>query len=127
VSWPSTVSARMVLANRDVAAAEGKPLLWRELAKSVPGRSNKDCRRRWCNALNTGISKGPWSEAEDERLWNAVQKHGMRWAKVASEVGSRNSDQCSSHWSLTLNPNINYSHWTSDEVWKLCSLPASRL
>ncbi|KZL80407.1 dna-binding protein [Colletotrichum incanum] len=97
------------------AENESRPLLWRELAKSVPGRSNKDCRRRWWNSLANGHIKGPWAEEEDERLFTAVQKYGMNWSRVATEVGSRNSDQCSSHWSQVLNPNINYCDWAEEE------------
>jgi hypothetical protein len=101
----------------DLVAVDGdRPLLWREIAKSVPGRSNKDCRRRWCNSLTSGLSKGFWTESEDERLWNAVRKHGTKWAVVAQDVHTRNADQCSSHWSQTLDPHINYSDWTREEV-----------
>ena len=99
-----------------LALTHSRPLLWRELAKSVPGRTNKACRRRWWNSLADNIAKGPWSEAEDERLVEAVRKHGTRWSQVAQAVGSRNSEQCSSHWSQVLNPDINYCDWTSQEV-----------
>ncbi|KAL8835774.1 MAG: hypothetical protein Q9176_006722 [Flavoplaca citrina] len=98
------------------ATRESRPLLWRELAKSVPGRTNKDCRRRWCNILSDGTAKGSWTESEDERLSNAVREHGHKWTRVAASVGTRNSDQCSSHWSLSLNPDIDYSDWTRIEV-----------
>ncbi|KAE8373917.1 hypothetical protein BDV26DRAFT_296468 [Aspergillus bertholletiae] len=78
---------------------QSRPLMWRELAKSVPGRSNKDCRRRWWNSLADGTSKGLWSEDEDERLMRAVNRYGTDWRRVAQEVISRTPDQCSSHWS----------------------------
>lgn len=100
----------------NTATQESRPLLWRELAKSVPGRTNKDCRRRWCNTLADGMTKGPWTESEDERLCNAVREHGSKWTRVAAAVGTRNSDQCSGHWSQTLNPTINYGDWKEDEV-----------
>ncbi|MCJ1462839.1 hypothetical protein MMC07_001442 [Pseudocyphellaria aurata] len=103
----------------DRANRESRPLLWHEIAKSVPSRSNKDCRRRWCNTLAIGTTKGSWTESEDERLSDAVQEYGCKWTQVAALVGSRNSDQCSSHWSQTLNPDINYSDWTRDEDEKL--------
>ncbi|KXX81397.1 Myb-related protein B [Madurella mycetomatis] len=99
----------------NTALAESRPLLWRELAKSVPGRSNKDCRRRWWNSLADGTAKGPWSEEEDERLIEAVRKHGTSWSRVAQVVRSRNPDQCSSHWSQVLNPTINYCDWIPEE------------
>ncbi|EPE27468.1 Homeo [Glarea lozoyensis ATCC 20868] len=99
----------------NTAQAQSRPLLWRELAKSVPGRSNKDCRRRWWNSLADGPAKGPWSENEDERLIEAVQKHGTNWSQVALAVGSRNSDQCLSHWNHVLDPSINHRDWTAQE------------
>ncbi|KIN05198.1 hypothetical protein OIDMADRAFT_177482 [Oidiodendron maius Zn] len=98
-----------------LAQSQSRPLLWRELAKSVPGRSNKGCRRRWWNSLAGGTTKGPWSTEEDERLIAAVQKYGTRWRQVSREVGSRNADQCSSHWCQVLDPNINYCDWTPQE------------
>ena len=98
-----------------VALAQSRPLLWRELAKSVPGRSNKDCRRRWWNILAAGTAKGSWSEEEDARLTEAVWKYGFTWTHVAQAVVTRNADQCSSHWSQVLDPSINHCDWTPTE------------
>lgn len=93
-----------------------RPLLWRELAKHIPGRSNKDCRKRWWNSLAGSTAKGAWSPEEDKRLIEAVEKYGTDWIKVAGAVGTRCSDQCSGHWRHVLNPNINYCDWTPEEV-----------
>ncbi|KAL8785492.1 MAG: hypothetical protein Q9213_003318 [Squamulea squamosa] len=113
-------AVRKVVADvQSKATRESRPLLWRELAKNVPERTNKDCRRRWCNILSDGTAKGSWAESEDERLSNAVREHGPKWTRVAAAVGTRNSDQCSSHWSLSLNPDIDYSDWTRVEDEKL--------
>nr|ANM86448.1 hypothetical protein [Cladonia uncialis subsp. uncialis]AUW31226.1 hypothetical protein [Cladonia uncialis subsp. uncialis] len=101
------------------AIQESRPLLWRELAKSVPGRTNKDCRRRWCNTIAEGMAKGAWTESEDERLSSAVQRYGSKWTRIAAAVETRTSDQCSSHWNQTLNPDIDYSDWTNDEDGKI--------
>ncbi|KAI1128809.1 hypothetical protein F5Y10DRAFT_264842 [Nemania abortiva] len=92
-----------------------RPLLWRELAKHVSGRSNKDCRKRWWNSLAGSTAKGVWSPEEDRRLIEAVEKYGENWMKVAGAVGTRCGDQCSGHWRHVLNPNINYSDWTREE------------
>lgn len=105
------------------ALAESRPLLWRELAKSVPGRTNKDCRKRWWNTMAQGTAKGTWSEEEDKRLTGAVQRYGTKWRKVSGYVGSRTPDQCSSHWSQVLDPSINYCDWTADEVRRLRLTP----
>lgn len=113
---PCQISDQDLTLLSNIAEAQQRPLLWRELAKAVPGRSNKDCRRRWWNSLADGNAKGPWAEEEDERLIAAVQTYGTNWTRVAQEVKSRGSDQCSSHWSHVLDPNINYCDWTEEEV-----------
>merc|ERR1712216_617594 len=38
---------------------------WRDIAAHVPGRSDAQCRERWCNILDPKLNKGPWSEEED--------------------------------------------------------------
>ncbi|KAJ5970873.1 uncharacterized protein N7479_000791 [Penicillium vulpinum] len=109
--WTAEEDACLQEAVRE-AIDQSRPLLWREIAKSVPKRSNKDCRRRWCNSLSGSLVKGSWTESEDERMWTAVQKHGSQWVSVAQDVRTRNPDQCSSHWSQTLNPDIDVSEWS---------------
>ncbi|KAL2163804.1 hypothetical protein VTH06DRAFT_5863 [Thermothelomyces fergusii] len=113
-NWTAHEDALLRAAVND-ALANSRPLLWRDLAKAVPGRTNKDCRRRWWNALAEGIAKGPWSEKEDERLIEAVHKYGTQWSLVAQAVSSRNSEQCSSHWAQVLDPSINYCDWSRGE------------
>ena len=105
------------------AIDQSRPLLWCVIARSVPGRSNKDCRRRGYNSLSTSLVKGFWTESEDERMWTAVQKHGPQWVSVAQEVRMRNPDQCSSHWSQKLNPDIDVSEWSLQDVCDMKSAP----
>ncbi|KAK6077447.1 DNA-binding protein [Seiridium cupressi] len=99
---------------------QSRALVWRELAKAVPGRTNKDCRRRWWNTLAGGTYKGHWSESEDERLVQAFTKYGPQWTRVAAAVKTRHPDQCSSHWIQVLDPSINHSDWTPEEDQRLC-------
>ncbi|QQK47322.1 Myb-related protein B [Penicillium digitatum] len=98
---------------------QSRPIMWRELAKQVPGRSNKDCRRRWWNTLGGGTAKGLWLEEEDKLLTEAVSKHGTDWRRVARDVVSQTPDQCSSHWSQVLDPEINHCDWTGSEDERL--------
>lgn len=46
----------------------------------------------------------------------AVSNLGTNWRVVAQHVGSRTPDQCSSHWTQVLDPEINHCDWTSTEV-----------
>jgi len=91
------------------------PSKWHAIAKHIPNRTNKDCRKRWWAQMATRVSKGSWSAEEDERLFQAVEELGTKWAAVASRVGTRNSGQCAKRWNDALNPAIDRSGWTPEE------------
>lgn len=59
---------------------------------------------------------GNWGPAEDARLRQAVSKYGFRWILVADEVGTRNGDQCAKRWKDNLDPQLDHSQWSPDEV-----------
>ncbi|KAJ3823034.1 Homeodomain-like protein, partial [Lentinula raphanica] len=91
---------------------------WCNISRKVPNRSNKDCRKRWMSThagAETKITKGAWSEAEDDQLRAAVQVVGPRWCRVAEMVQGRNSDQCAKRWKDTLDPAIDRSKWSPRE------------
>ncbi|KAL1662899.1 hypothetical protein GGF50DRAFT_103627 [Schizophyllum commune] len=89
------------------------PSRWHAISKHVPGRTNKDCRKRWFAKMATDVVKGGWAPDEDERLVKAIEKHGTRWSLVAHVVQTRNSDQCAKRWTDTLNPAIDRTTWTA--------------
>ncbi|KAK0656218.1 Homeodomain-like protein, partial [Cercophora newfieldiana] len=92
---------------------------WHKVAAHLPGRNNKDCRKRWHYSIAHTIRKGTWTKEEDEKLLQAVDKYGARWSKVAVVVGSRNGDQCWKRWYDCLDPRIDKSPWTADEDARL--------
>lgn len=89
---------------------------WNAIAAKLPGRTNKDCRKRWSKVCEH-VKKGAWSSAEDKRLRAAVEQYGFRsvaaslgaafigrrpqswidqdrrWTQVARAVGSRHADR----------------------------------
>ncbi|KAL9620212.1 MAG: hypothetical protein Q9160_005221 [Pyrenula sp. 1 TL-2023] len=85
---------------------EGSVKSWNRIADQLPGRSNKDCRKRWCNEVAGGLKKGPWSRDEDQILGEAVRKYGQRWTAIAPLVGSRSADQCAKRWTHSLDPDL---------------------
>lgn len=97
----------------------GKIKDWHLVAENLPGRSNKDCRKRWFNEVTGGLKKGPWGKDEDARLRNGIQKYGYKWTVVAQEVGSRSGDQCAKRWNHSLNPALDRSEWSAIEVQTL--------
>ncbi|KAJ3514083.1 hypothetical protein NMY22_g14854 [Coprinellus aureogranulatus] len=103
---------------RDAVAKEdpnnSNPSKWHAIAKHVPNRTNKDCRKRWFAKMASDVVKGGWSPEEDERLVKGIERYGTRWSLVASVVQTRNSDQCAKRWTDTLNPAIDRTTWTPE-------------
>jgi hypothetical protein len=59
---------------------------------------------------------GTWSADEDSRLREAVADYGTSWVPVARHVRTRNGDQCAKRWRENLDPALNHSPWTAEEV-----------
>ena len=56
---------------------------WHRIAATIPGRNNKDCRKRWCK-INGETKKGLWDPDEDDRLQAGVHMHGFRYSSTVS-------------------------------------------
>jgi hypothetical protein len=85
---------------------------WKDIALLVPGRTCKQCRNRWRDALDPSIRltngrAGKWTADEDKMLKNAVRTYGGKnWKAIALLVRSRTSKQCFKRWCDTLDPSI---------------------
>lgn len=88
---------------------------WCQVALALPGRTNKDCRKRWHNSVAEGLKKGQWSKSEDQLLTHGVHRFGSQWTKVATCVNSRSADQCAKRWQQSLDPRLDRSEWRDDE------------
>lgn len=69
-----------------------QPLRWSELAKSVPGRSGKQCRERYLNHLNPELKMDVWSPVEDATLFELVHSTGSRWAMMSRVLEGRSDN-----------------------------------
>ncbi|KAI1119479.1 hypothetical protein F5Y14DRAFT_5190 [Nemania sp. NC0429] len=92
---------------------------WNRIADQLPGRTNKDCRKRWINQVCGGLRKGAWTAEEDARLREAMSTHGQKWTLIANAVGSRSADQCAKRWQHSLDPKLERGNWTAEEDEKL--------
>ncbi|KAB5531208.1 hypothetical protein GE09DRAFT_1292000 [Coniochaeta sp. 2T2.1] len=87
---------------------------WNDAAALLPGRTNKDCRKRW-HKVRQDIRKGAWMPEEDEKLQQAVTQAGLKWSTVSKVVKTRNADQCAKSWQQVLGPDRNHGPWTPEE------------
>lgn len=89
---------------------EVKGRSWIEVAKrSFPdGKFVADeCREKWkeLSKEKKAVSRGPWSQQEDQALLDAVSVLGPeKWVVIATQVGDRNGKQCRERWHNHLSP-----------------------
>ena len=63
-----------------------KAIDWCQIASKLPGRTNKDCRKRWHNAVAGGLNKGQWSKVEDDLLRRGIEEYGQKLVSVGAEI-----------------------------------------
>merc|ERR1719181_1199573 len=68
-------------------------IISQELNKEVPGfRSGKQCRTRWLNHLDPGIKREPWSEQEENVIYEAQQRLGVDREITPGPHGQRHQE-----------------------------------
>ena len=89
---------------------------WKVVASFLPGRTESACQNRWQKVLKVGLTRGPWTDEEDQKLVKLVETFGPRkWSAIAEELPGRSGKQCRERWHNHLNPNVKRKAWSETE------------
>ena len=112
ISWSASEDAMV----RRVMT-EYQPHTWKELSTFIDGRTQRQCMMRYRYSLQAGLKKGRWSADETKLLQLAIDEYGTsQWLKVSSMVPCRTAVQCRQHYFHFLQPGIDHSPFTTDEL-----------
>jgi myb proto-oncogene protein len=107
-------------ANLIVEAVKEHGNKWVLVAALVPGRTKRQCSKKWVLNLDPDINFGKWTVEEDAKLADTLKERGSsNWAAVAALVPGRTNKQCRNRWSKSLDPDIIAGKWTVKEDAKL--------
>lgn len=73
---------------------------WYQISKEMNGRNIRQCRERYRNYLTPEVTNGPWTQEEDDLLFEAFSKYGARWKLIASFFPSRTDINIKSRWQV---------------------------
>jgi hypothetical protein len=88
---------------------------WSNIAHFLSGRTDIQCRERFCNILDPSLQDCEWSKSEDLKLLVLYEKYGNKWSKIAKSFGNRTDNMCWRRWKY-LSSNMGNESFQNDQM-----------
>ena len=88
-----------------------KRISWKEVSNHFFKKSPYECQKRY-NKIREDITKGFWTDEEDEKLLMLIKKYGKCWSKIGKYFRGRTSKQIRERYSNYLNPDVSNDKFT---------------
>lgn len=79
-----------------IMSEKGQSKKWKEVAEELNARSDsvvyrhgRQCRERWNNHLDPNISRAPFTDEEDVKLFQIYKETGKKWADISKRMKNR--------------------------------------
>ena len=82
---------------------ENGPHMWGRLSQSLlPERTPRQIRERWVNYLCPNVSHEPFTEEEDRKILDLVERFGKRWSVISQNFDDRTDVQIKNRHALLM-------------------------
>lgn len=86
------------------------PRKWNIIAQALPGRTSRQCRDRYMNYLEAGLTNEPWSSEDDRLLEHLFTVYGTKWSLISKHFNGRSSNNIKNRWYTHLQKRFKYKH-----------------
>ena len=71
---------------------------WEKISRHIPNRTGRQCRDRYCNYLQPGLSSSNWTQEEDQLIIDLYDTIGNHWVEIAKYLKGRSGNNVKNRW-----------------------------
>ena len=75
---------------------------WGTISQIMKNRTAKQCRDRYISYLRPCLNSGPWTEKEEQKLFQKYMEIGPKWVKIARSIPGRSGNSVKNHFNYMM-------------------------